>query len=113
MKFLFQTYLVNNSFEDPVLYLNVLFEKRALLFDPGNVRTLPARKLLRISHLFVSHTHIDHFADLDWLLGICPGRCKHLHLFGPAGVIDRVAHKPGAADRPAGSPLPQDKPCLR
>ncbi|MFO1433288.1 MAG: MBL fold metallo-hydrolase [Candidatus Competibacteraceae bacterium] len=96
MKPLFQTYLVNNSFEDPVLYLDFLFENRALLFDLGNLRALPTRKLLRVSHLFVSHTHMDHFADFDWLLRICLGRCKYLHLFGPAGFIDRVEHKLGA-----------------
>src|SRR5512139_3700768 len=96
MEPLFQTYLVNNSFEDPVLYLDFLFENRALLFDLGNLRALPTRKLLRVSHLFVSHTHMDHFADFHWLLRICLGRCNHLELFGPAGFIDRVERKLGA-----------------
>ncbi len=96
MKPLFQPRMVNGPFEDPVLYLDFLFEKRALLFDVGNIRALPTRKLLRVSHLFVSHTHMDHFADFDWLLRLCLGRRKQLQLFGPAGFIDRVEHKLGA-----------------
>jgi ribonuclease Z len=96
MKPLFQATMVNGPFEDPVLYLDFLFEKRALLFDLGDIHALPPRKLLRVSHLFVSHTHMDHFADFDRLLRLCLGRRKRLQLFGPAGFIDRVEHKLGA-----------------
>lgn len=96
MKPLYQPCLVNGPGDDPVLYLDFLFERRALLFDVGNIRVLPTRKLLRISHLFVSHTHMDHFADFDWLLRICLGRGQRLHLFGPVGFIERVEHKLGA-----------------
>ena len=96
MKPLFQSRLLNGPFEDPVLYLDYLFEKRALLFDLGNIRALVPRQLLRISDIFVSHTHMDHFADFDWLLRICLGRDKQLRLFGPPGFIDRVEHKLGA-----------------
>lgn len=96
MKPLFQPHMVNGCFEDPVLYLDFLFEKRALLFDLGDIRALAPRKLLRVSHIFVSHTHMDHFADFDWLLRLCLGREKRLRLFGPSGFIDHVAHKLGA-----------------
>lgn len=96
MKPLFQFCLVNGPFEDPVLFLDFLFEKRALLFDLGNIRALATRRLLRISDIFVSHTHMDHFTDFDWLLRLCLGREKRLRLFGPPGFIDRVEHKLGA-----------------
>ncbi|MDQ2696070.1 MAG: MBL fold metallo-hydrolase [Pseudomonadota bacterium] len=96
MKPLFQPVMVNGPFADPVLYLDFLFERRALLFDAGDLRALPTRKLLRVSDVFVSHTHMDHFADFDWLLRLCLGRDRRLRLFGPPGFIDRVAHKLGA-----------------
>jgi len=96
MKPLLQPRLVNGPFQDPVLYLDFLFEKRALLFDLGDIRALPTRKILRVTDVFVSHTHMDHFADFDWLLRICLGREKRLRLFGPPGFIDRVEHKLGA-----------------
>ena len=88
--------LVNAPLRDPVLLLDFLFEKRALLFDLGDIRSLMPRQLLRISHVFVSHTHMDHFADFDWLLRVCLGREMTLRLFGPEGFIERVASKLGA-----------------
>jgi len=86
----FQPYMVNGPFDDPVLYVDFLFEKRALLFDSGNLRGLAARKLLRVSDLFVSHAHMDHFADFDWLLRLRVGRARPLRMFGPIGFIARV-----------------------
>ncbi len=89
----FQTHLVNGVFEDPVLYVDFVFEKRALLFDAGNLRNLATRKLLRVSDVMISHAHMDHFADFDWLLRLMVGRDKTLRVFGPTGLIQRVEHK--------------------
>src|SRR5215216_3664826 len=93
MKPLFHPRLVNDPFGDPGLYVDFLFERRALLFDLGDLSPLSARQLLKVSHAFVSHTHMDHFAGFDALLRILLGRDKVLHLFGPPGFIDRVEHK--------------------
>jgi ribonuclease Z len=93
MKPLFHPRLVNDPFGDPGLYVDFLFERRALLFDLGDLSPLSARQLLRVTHAFVSHTHMDHFAGFDALLRILLGREKVLHLFGPPGFIDRVEHK--------------------
>ncbi|HEX9943218.1 MAG TPA: MBL fold metallo-hydrolase [Thermoanaerobaculia bacterium] len=93
MKPLFHPRLVNDPFGDPGLYVDFLFERRALLFDLGDLSPLSARQLLRVSHAFISHTHMDHFAGFDTLLRILLGREKVLHLFGPPGFIDRVEHK--------------------
>ncbi|MGD8644064.1 MAG: MBL fold metallo-hydrolase [Chromatiales bacterium] len=93
MKPLFQASMLNGPFEDPVLFVDFLFERRALLFDVGSVRVLPTRKILRLTDIFVSHTHMDHFNDLDWVLRICLGRPLSLRLYGPEGLIDRVEHK--------------------
>jgi ribonuclease Z len=93
MKPLFHPRLVNDPFGDPGLYVDFLFERRALLFDLGDLSPLSARQLLKVSHAFVSHTHMDHFAGFDALLRILLGRDKVLHLYGPPGFIDRVEHK--------------------
>ncbi|MEO1767219.1 ribonuclease Z [Thiobacter aerophilum] len=93
MRPLFHPQLVNDPFGDPALYVDCLFEGRALLFDLGDLRALPPRKLLRISHVFVSHAHMDHFMGFDWLLRVCLGRDRAMHLFGPPGFLDQVEHK--------------------
>jgi ribonuclease Z len=89
----FHPHLVNGSTGDPVLFVDCLFEHRALLFDLGDIQALPPRKLLRISHVFVTHAHMDHFIGFDWLLRILLGREKDLQLFGPPGFLDQVEHK--------------------
>jgi len=85
--------LVNGRYGDPALYVEMLFEKRALLFDLGDITFLPPRKIHRLEHVFVTHAHIDHFVGFDILLRVLVGREKTVHLFGPSGFIDRVGHK--------------------
>lgn len=89
----FDPTLVNDRFDDPGLYVDLAFESRALLFDIGDISSLPPRKILRISDIFVSHRHMDHFAGFDQLLRRTLGREKTIGVFGPAGMIDAVEHK--------------------
>ncbi len=89
----FHPCLVNGPFDDPGVYVDFLYERRALLFDLGDIRALSPRKLLRITHVFISHTHIDHFIGFDHLLRLCLGREKRLHLYGPPGFTARVEHR--------------------
>jgi ribonuclease Z len=93
MRPMFHPNLVNGSAGDPALFVDCLFERRALLFDLGDIHALPPRKLLRISHVFVTHAHMDHFIGFDWLLRILLGRERDLHLFGPPGFLAQVEHK--------------------
>ncbi|MBI3043467.1 MAG: ribonuclease Z [Betaproteobacteria bacterium] len=93
MRPIFDPMLVNGPFGDPGLYLDFRFERRALLFDLGDLAALPPKKLLRVSDVFVSHTHMDHFAGFDRLLRVCLGRDTAARLYGPPGFIERVAHK--------------------
>ncbi|TAK80375.1 MAG: MBL fold metallo-hydrolase [Betaproteobacteria bacterium] len=88
--------LVNGEFGDPALYLDFRDEKRALLFDLGELGALLPKKILRLSDVFVSHAHMDHFAGLDRLVRVCLGRGSVLRLYGPPGFRDRVEHKLGA-----------------
>ena len=93
MRSIFDAHLVNDPFRDPGVYIDFRFERRALLFDLGDNAPLPPRKLLRITHAFVSHAHMDHFIGFDRLLRVCVGRHAAIHLFGPPGFVDQVERR--------------------
>jgi len=93
MRPLLHPVLVNGRFGDPALYVETLFERYAILFDLGDIGSLPARKVQRIEYVFVSHAHIDHFFGFDRLLRLLVGREKTIQLYGPDGFVDRVYHK--------------------
>jgi len=85
--------LVNGAFEDPVLFIGFHYERRAMLFDLGRIDRLSVREILKISDVFISHTHIDHFIGFDHLLRFSLNRGQQLRLFGPNGFIDNVQGK--------------------
>ncbi len=85
--------LVNGRFGDPAIYVEILYQRGALLFDLGDLSPLSARDLLRVTHALVSHMHMDHFIGFDTLLRVSVGREKTIRLIGPQGIIDRVEHK--------------------
>lgn len=89
----FHPSLVNDPFHDPCLFINFLFENRAIAFDLGDIHALSPRDVLKISHIFISHTHIDHFAGFDRLLRLALGREKTVHLFGPDHFLAHVEGK--------------------
>jgi ribonuclease Z len=85
--------LVNNPFDDPGLFIPFLLEKRAVIFDLGNIDSLSAKDILKISHVFITHTHMDHFIGFDRLLRLLLGREQHLHMYGPSGFLKNVEGK--------------------
>jgi ribonuclease Z len=89
----FSSYLVNDPFGDPGLYVEVKWARRALLFDAGQNETLSPTRLLRAGEIFVSHTHMDHFIGFDRILRVALGRGKTLRLYGPPGLIANVSGK--------------------
>lgn len=89
----FHPVLVNEPFSDPGLYVELMFEKRAILFDLGDLGALSPRKLLRVSDVFVSHMHMDHFCGFERLLRVVLGRKSALRLYGPPGFVEAAGHK--------------------
>jgi len=91
----FSPRLLNDPFDDPVLYVGFRHQKRAFLFDCGNIGVLAPRDLLKVTHVFVSHTHMDHFIGFDTLLRVSLNRESELHVFGPGGITENARGKLG------------------
>ena len=84
---------LNPPFEDPGFILHHNYSGQALLFDLGDLHKLTAKQILKVSHIFVSHGHIDHLIGFDHLLRLTLNRSKHLHIYGPPGFIEIIGHK--------------------
>jgi ribonuclease Z len=93
MTTIFTHHLVNGPFGDPTLHVVFREERRALLFDLGDLSPLRPGQLLRVSHVFVTHTHMDHFAGFDHLLAVILGRHERLVLYGGPDFVAQVEHK--------------------
>jgi ribonuclease Z len=89
----FKPCLINNPSEDPGLFVSFSFHNRAIAFDLGDIYNLSSREILKISHIFISHTHMDHFAGFDRVLRILLGREKTLYLYGPEGFLGNIEGK--------------------
>ena len=59
---------------------------------PRRVGRLAPRMLLRVTHAFVTHTHMDHFAGFDHLLALGLGRVPPARAVGRPGL-----RRPGRA----------------
>ncbi len=93
MRPIFAPELVNEPSGDPGLFVDFKFERRALLFDLGDNAALPPKKLLRVSDVFVSHTHMDHFVGFDRMVRVCLGRETDVRMYGPPGFVSQVEHR--------------------
>jgi len=90
---LFHYKVVNNAFGDPCVFVRLLREKRALLFDVGDIRRIPFNEILKVSDIFVTHTHIDHFIGFDQVIRAVLRRTEPLRVYGPENIIDCVYGK--------------------
>lgn len=89
----FHTKLLNGPFEDPGLYIRLFREGQALMFDLGFTNSLSPRDILKITDIFVSHTHVDHFMGFDNILRVSLKKESPLRLYGPEDFIDCVEGK--------------------
>jgi ribonuclease Z len=85
--------LVNSPFEDPTLFVRIIREKRAFLFDIGNISKLQPGDLQKITDVFITHTHIDHFIGFDTLVRAILRRDTPLRVYGPPNITDCIQGK--------------------
>lgn len=93
MKSAFLPRLVNHVFGDPGLHVSLRWQGTALQFDLGRLDRFPAAELLKLTHVFVSHTHIDHFVGFDRVMRLFLSRDATLEIFGPPGIKGNVQGK--------------------
>lgn len=93
MKPVFHLKLLNGLFEDPCLFVRILREKRAIQFDLGDISRLGAADIFKITDVFVTHMHIDHFIGFDTLLRVILRREIPLNVYGPPNITACVAGK--------------------
>lgn len=84
---------VNGPFEDPSVFIRLLREKRAFLFDLGTIARLTPAQVMKVSDVFVTHTHIDHFIGFDYALRVLLRRPGPLRIYGPSNIIECVQGK--------------------
>ncbi len=90
MKPTFHARLINGPFGDPGLYVRLQWERRALIFDLGSINSLAPGEILKISDVFITHTHVDHFIGFDYLIRVLLGRDKIIRIYGPPGIIGNI-----------------------
>jgi len=85
--------LINGPFGDPGLYVGLRWQGSAMQFDLGRIDRVPASELLKLTRIFVSHTHLDHFIGFDRILRLFLARDATLEIFGPPGIVENVKGK--------------------
>ncbi len=95
MKPTFHHSLVNGPFKDPSLYVRLFWQRRALLFDAGDISALDQKSILKLSDVFITHTHIDHFIGFDTLLRAHLGNERQLRVYGPMDILEHIEGKLG------------------
>ncbi|MBF0521000.1 MAG: ribonuclease Z [Nitrospirae bacterium] len=93
MKTTFFCKQINNPFEDPSVYVRLRCQRHTFLFDCGDISALQPAEILKITTIFVTHMHIDHFIGFDLILRLALGRDMPLTIYGPEGIIHAVESK--------------------
>ena len=85
--------LVNGPLFDPMVFMRLINESRAIMFDCGRFLELSNREMLLLDAVFITHMHMDHFVGFDSLLRVILHREKPLEVFGPEGIIEKLSAK--------------------
>ena len=102
--------LVGGLLGDPLVVLEHAGHRSVTLLDLGEHVGLPVRLAHRVHLVLLSHTHMDHFAGIHWLLRRRLGVDRELLLVGPVATAQRVA---AAVDAFTWDRIGDSGPCLR
>ena len=85
----------NGPFGDPALLLweGKNRKRHALLFDCGDLSRFTNREILKVTHLFISHAHMDHLFGFDLLLRVHMGKVKTMQIVGPPETSKHIGGK--------------------
>lgn len=86
-----QPRLVNPVHLDPALWIPLPQSSEAWLCDCGDLHALGLGELQRVSTVFLSHGHIDHWIGLDQLLRAQLFCDATLRVLGPVGTLAMLA----------------------
>ena len=78
--------------DDPLLFLRIRPEGRALLFDCGQIAHLAKRVVKPITAVFITHAHMDHIMGVPTLVRHHHASPLPVDLYGPPAIAERVAH---------------------
>jgi len=90
MRDLFHPALLHPATGDPGLWIDLPDEGRAVILDLPEIAHVPTKKVLRVAHVVVTHTHMDHYVGFDHLLRVALRRDELLTVTGPAGFLESV-----------------------
>lgn len=93
MGIVFNSKLVNGHYGDPSLYIELSNRREAFLFDCGELFPLSISELIKISKIFISHTHLDHFIGFSQVLRANVGREKEIEIYGYDGITHQVINQ--------------------
>ena len=89
----FDLSLANGIQGDPAALVFFSRSGEAILFDAGSLESLSHKDLLRVRHVCISHTHIDHFIGFDRLIRVNIPHFREISVSGPKGIIQNVSGK--------------------
>ncbi len=82
--------LMNGVFGNPLVHLRLMNQKQSMLFDLGNGERLPSRLAHQLTHVFITHAHMDHIGGFLTLLRSRIGDFPPCNLYGPPGLADHI-----------------------
>jgi len=72
---------------------NIPGRNQSILIDCGNNNTLSVKDFIKLSAIFISHAHIDHFIGFDNVLRMNLRENKKILVIGPAPLSAMLHHK--------------------